>query len=434
MNFPSVTFPLLGDRLIIAIIAVVHVIVSHGLAVGGSFFIVLLEYKSIRENNQRLNDLAYHMARWFFILTTSVGALTGVGIWFATNIFAPVGIGSLLRLFFWVWFIEWSIFVTELTLVAVYYLTWKQMTPRKHLRLGIAYTVTSLFTLILIVGILGFMLTPGRWIASRSFWPAFFNPTYIPQLFSRAAMAALLACAFNLLIFSLMPSFRDVRHEFLRFCGKYFIIATPIFFFASFAYFEVLSARAMDFLPVALVTLQLTEYARWSEVFFFSVMAFLFLSGLLLFFTRKTFFVLSFLPLLLLGPVVGQYERVREFVRKPFVIEDYLYSNGIRKEEAPYLSKVGVLKYSTWAQRAAASGQDEASQGKAIYLIECSVCHTYNGVNGILRKGAIVGSKKAAMQFLSNMHTVYPFMPPFVGTQQEKEALAEFLAQGNAKK
>jgi hypothetical protein len=30
--------------------------------------------------------------------------------------------------------------------------------------------------------------------------------------------------------------------------------------------------------------------------------------------------------------------------------------------------------------------------------------------------------------FLSVQHQMYPFMPPFVGTEAEKRALAEFLA------
>jgi len=432
MNFPPEIFPALGDRLIIAIIAIIHVIVTHGLAIGGSFFLVLLEYKSIRENNQRLNELTYYMARWFFILTTSIGALTGVGIWFVTTIYSPVAIGSLLRLFFWIWFIEWFIFMAELGAVAVYYLTWKGMTGRKHLRVGIGYVILSLLTLVAIVGILGFMLTPGRWISDHSFWPAFFNPSYVPQLFSRIAMAGLLACTFCLLFFALLPSFRDLRDEFLRFSGKYLMIASLLFVFFTVAYFETMSRRVTEFLPVAFTTMQFTAYAQWSEAFFFLVSGFLFLTGFLLLTTRRMFVVLSFLPVLFLSTVVAQYERVREFVRKPYVIEEYLYSNGIRKEEAPYLSNIGVLKYYTWAQQATIAEDGQVAKGKAIYLIECRICHTYEGINGIFNKGAIVGTKKAAAQFLDNMHNVYPYMPPFIGTQEEKEALAEFLAQGNS--
>ncbi|RJP21728.1 MAG: cytochrome c [Candidatus Abyssobacteria bacterium SURF_5] len=431
MNFPAVLFPVLGDRMVIAIIGIVHVLVSHGMAVGGSLFIVLLEYKSIREKNQMLNEAAYHMARWFFILTTAVGALTGVGIWFSTQIFSPVGIGSLLRLFFWVWFIEWGVFVAELSLVSIYYLTWRVMKPEKHLRVGVAYILVSLMTLFAIVGILGFQMTPGKWLETRSFWPAFFNVTYLPQSFSRMALAAMLACAFNLLIFSFMRHrFRDIRGEFLRFCGRYLLFVTPVYLFATFAYYQVLPERASQFMPVALMTLRLTQYASFSQIFFLFVAGFLFLTGLILFATRRSYGVLSVAPFILLTIGTAQFERVREFSRKPYVIEEYMYSNGIRKREAPYLSSTGVLKYYTWAQKQAGPRGAPASKGHAVFIIECSVCHTYRGMNGIFNKGPIIGTKEAAIQFLDNMQFTYPYMPPFIGTQDEKEALAEFLAEG----
>ncbi len=221
MDFPIVEVPLIGGRMLIATVGIIHVLISHGCAVGGSIFLVLLERKSIREDNPRLNELAYNLARWFFILTTSIGALTGVGIWFTTNMFAPLGIGSLLRIFFWAWFFEWLVFFIEIILVSIYYLSWKRMSKEKHLKIGIAYTVTSFMTLVIIVGILGFQLTSGGWTDSRSFWDAFFNPTYFPQLFSRAMLAALLACGFCLFINACMREFKDVRGEFLRFSGGF---------------------------------------------------------------------------------------------------------------------------------------------------------------------------------------------------------------------
>jgi cytochrome bd-type quinol oxidase subunit 1 len=416
--------------MVIALIGVLHVIISHGMGVGGSFFLVVLEYKSIREKNQRLNEVAYRLARWFFIVTTGVGALTGVGMWFSPQIFSPAGIGSLLRLFFWVWFFEWGVFVAELLLVSAYYLSWKRMTPEKHLRLGVTYAVTSFFTLLAIVGILGFQLTPGRWLETRSFWPAYFNPTYIPQVVSRMTLAGVLACSFGLLIFSAMrKNYQDVRPEFLRFCGKYFLFVTPVYLFATIAYYQLLPAKAGEFIQVALMTLRLTQYAHYSKLFFFVVAGLLFLAGLVLYSTRKSYGILSVLPFILLAIGVVQYERVREFSRKPYVINEYMYSNGIRKNEAPYLSSEGVLKYHSWAQRGAPGGP-AVSAGNAVYLIECSICHTYTGVNGVFNKGAIIGTKEAALQFLDTMNFTHPYMPPFVGTQEEKEALAGFLSEG----
>lgn len=53
------------------------------------------------------------------VITTSIGAVTGVGIWFITGALAPEGIGSLIHLFFWPWFIEWGAFTTEVVLLLI---------------------------------------------------------------------------------------------------------------------------------------------------------------------------------------------------------------------------------------------------------------------------------------------------------------------------
>ena len=418
--------------MLIAIIGVVHVMISHGCAVGGSLFIVLLERKSIREDKPRLNELAYNLARWFFILTTSIGALTGVGIWFTTNMFAPAGIGSLLRIFFWVWFAEWIVFVTEIALVSVYYLSWKRMSQENHLKVGIAYTVMSFLTMVIIVGILGFQLTSGKWMDTGLFLDAYFNPTYFPQLFSRMMLAALLACGFCLLINACLREFKDVRDEFLRFCGGFLLIASPIYLFTTIGYYRAIPERAAKFISVALVTLQFQDYVRVSQAFFFVVVGILFLIGLVLFLRRKTYGALSIVPILLLVLATAQFSRVREFARKPYVINKYMYSNGIREAEVPFISKVGASKYATWAWRGLDTGDGEEALGNMLFRQQCSVCHTYRGINGIFKKQAVLSSEEAALNFIESYSFSHPYMPPFAGTQEEKEALAKFLVAGAA--
>lgn len=434
MDFPIVEVPLIGGRFLIAVVGIVHVLISHGCAVGGSIFLVLLEYKSIREENDRLNELAYHLARWFFILTTSVGAMTGVGIWFTTNMFSPAGIGSLLRIFFWAWFFEWLIFITEIALVAVYYLSWKRMSKKNHLRTGILYMIMSILTMVIIVGILGFQLTSGKWMDTRSFWDAFFNPTYIPQLFSRMSLAALLACGFSLFISSFMRSFRDVRHEFLRFSGGFLMITSSLYLFATFAYYQALPERAEKFISVALVTLQLAQYAHWSKIFFFALVGILFCIGLVFFLKQKTYGIFSVAPILLLILATAQFSRVREFSRKPYIINRYMYSNGFREAEIPFISKVGASRYATWAWRGLDPKEGDKALGHMLFRQQCSVCHTYRGINGIFKRRAILTSEEMTLRFLDNYQYSHPYMPPFAGTQEEKRALAKFLTEGAAEK
>src|SRR5699024_11504653 len=89
MNFPVIEFPWLGNGTIIAVIAIIHVIISHGVAIGATTLMVSLEYVGIKKNNSGLIDIARKFSKWVLILTTTIGAVTGVGIWFSTTVIQP---------------------------------------------------------------------------------------------------------------------------------------------------------------------------------------------------------------------------------------------------------------------------------------------------------------------------------------------------------
>jgi cytochrome bd-type quinol oxidase subunit 1 len=171
MDLPVFHLDFLNNRMLIAAIAILHVLINHALAVGGIPLIAYLERRGLRENNPAWDALAHRMLSVFFIITTTVGALTGVGIWFSATLVNPYAIGSLLRVFFWTWFVEWLVFVTEVALILVYYLTWKTWTgPRKraHVRLGFGLAIASWATMALIVSILSFMMDPGAWRTDKT--------------------------------------------------------------------------------------------------------------------------------------------------------------------------------------------------------------------------------------------------------------------------
>jgi mono/diheme cytochrome c family protein len=245
-------------------------------------------------------------------------------------------------------------------------------------------------------------------------------------------LAGLLACAFSLFIFTCMRSFKDVRREFLKFTGLFLLMASPVHLLSTVAYYHTLPEQAAKFISVALVTLQLAQYARWSIVFFFLVVGLLLVTGAVLFVTRRTFGVLSVLPLLLMILATAQFARVREFSRKPYVINKYMYSNGLRESETPFLSEVGASRYATWAWHGIDPNEGEIALGRMLFRQQCSVCHTYRGINAIYRKRAMLSSEETALQFLESYQFSHPYMPPFTGTREEREALARFLAKGVA--
>ena len=146
MDFPVFHLDFLGNRLLIAMIAIIHVIMSHTMAVGGIPLITFLEWKGYKTNDPRWSKLAYKILFVFFLFTTSLGAMTGVWIWFSTSLVNPSAIGSLIRVFFWAWFVEWGAFVTEVVLILCYYLTWKKWEKNnklRHVKLGLYLSIAS---------------------------------------------------------------------------------------------------------------------------------------------------------------------------------------------------------------------------------------------------------------------------------------------------
>lgn len=53
--------------------------------------------KTLRPDWDRL---AFKIMKVAFIITTTVGVMTGVGIWFSASLVNPASIGSLIRVFF----------------------------------------------------------------------------------------------------------------------------------------------------------------------------------------------------------------------------------------------------------------------------------------------------------------------------------------------
>lgn len=89
MLFPTYYIPWLGQGMTIGLVAVVHVLISHGFAIGVLSVVVLLEHLALRRGDPELEDLAQRMLKPTVVIVTAVGAVTGTGIWFAVSALAP---------------------------------------------------------------------------------------------------------------------------------------------------------------------------------------------------------------------------------------------------------------------------------------------------------------------------------------------------------
>jgi cytochrome d ubiquinol oxidase subunit I len=185
----------MGGGVLIGIVAITHVWVSH-FAVGGGIAIALVETLAVRLGDAALRNLAKRSSLMLILISTVFGAISGVGIWVTIGLVHPVATSALIHNYVWGWAAEWAFFILEVATALLYFATWDKVRPRTHVLIIWLYAFAAYMSLVIIQGIISFMLTPGRWLATRSFWDGIFNPTYLPGLVLRTGICLFLAGAY----------------------------------------------------------------------------------------------------------------------------------------------------------------------------------------------------------------------------------------------
>ena len=428
MGFPIFDMPFAGNPLLIAADAILHVFISHGIAIGASSFIVLAEWVAWRRDAPQWEAFARRMVKPTAIVVFAVGAPTGAGIWLITSVIAPRAIGSLLRVFFWPWFVEWLVFTGEVILLLVYLFTWDQWTgalKRRHVRLGFAYLAFSTATAALISGILGFMLTPDGWPWQEGLRRAFLNPSYPPQLVLRLALGVLLGALYTVAWLAFTRQDQAFRRDALQLFGKVAGAAAAVAALAGAWYLASVPAPSKAFLvsswglrgfsqaPVAFVAANAVALAL---VALFVVLA---LRG------RGRMRTATIAAAAAALAVVAELEFTREALRKPYLVPGYMYANQILVREVPWLAREGLLRNSYW-YNATVSERSPFKEGAYLFLQNCSRCHSIGGFNDIRER--LRGRPLDGVDVIvGHTSTMVPFMPPFAGNDAERRILSQFL-------
>lgn len=440
MDFPVFHIDFIGNRLLIGIDAILHVLINHALAIGALPVIVLMESVGIRQQDARWDALAHRLLKVVFIVTTTVGALTGVGIWFSAALVNPAAIGSLIRVFFWGWFTEWVVFVAEVSLIMAYFLSWEKAgqsaaAKQKHLRFGIGLAIFSWITMAIIVAILGFMMDPGNWHTERTLWSGLFNPMYLPQLAFRTALAIVMGgmvmmCLTYLYTRQDLVFRRQVRYAISQWSACWLVVLA----LASIWYYQVVPVYMMANLPIAITTQAYTEWntsLKWLLILGVLFVAWILRAGIKR--PGEIHGMQYFTASLVLFLMLGQFERVREFVRKPFIIGGYMYANGIRVDEYPLLQRDGILQHALYTSVRNINADNQVQAGREVFGLTCTRCHTVRGVNSIREQlvnmyGSKTWNPAVIEAYVENMHGARYYMPPFPGNKAELKALSAYLA------
>jgi mono/diheme cytochrome c family protein len=145
----------------------------------------------------------------------------------------------------------------------------------------------------------------------------------------------------------------------------------------------------------------------------------------------------------------------REMMRKPYVIYNYMYSNGLRKNQIAEVNKAGFFPSNAWARAEGATlaNNDAVGHGKLMFRYQCMSCHTATGT-GYRSMSRLLGERDETaitnlLTLMKDNHVIIDeeskdadgqtvitkkaktpyngYMPPVVGHQDELDALSKYL-------
>jgi mono/diheme cytochrome c family protein len=405
--------------LLIALVAITHVLVSH-FAIGGGAYLVVTEHRAYRRGDEAMLDYVRRHSQFFALLTLVYGAVTGVGIWFTIGLVSPEATSSLIHTFVWAWAIEWVFFFVEIAAAIIYAKSWDTLSRKAHLTIGWIYFVAAWMSLFFINGIITYQLTPGRWLQTHNFWDGFFNPTFLPSLFARSAVGLLIAGCFGLIT---LPRRDDAARESLaRWAGGWTLAGAVTFPLCLWWYFAALPGFSKAYFSGNFKAL--THGVRGGV-------------GFLVLIVVLTLMFAVWKPRALRAPVtavivlsclgvMGASEYMREWVRKPWVIQSYVYANDVRASSVDTLVADGVAKHAKFL------GFDEqsAQRGRELFVLQCGACHSVSGYRGMARR--VAGwDAEFAKEMLAHIEVTKGAMPRFGGNEQDRMALGAYLASLN---
>ncbi len=407
MNYPFWEVGI-GYGVMMAVIAIVHVFISH-FAIGGGLYLVVSETIARKRNDSVMLAFLQKLTRFFVLVTVVAGALTGVAIWFIIGLLNPTATEALIHNFVWGWAIEWTFFIVEVCAAILYLYGWKSMAARDHLILGWIYFGAAWGSLFVINGIITFMLTPGAWLQTGAFRDGFFNPTMWPSLFLRTGICVMLAGLYSMLVASRLTGDRARISRYSAIWGLAgIVIVTPSLFW----YLRAIPAPIFDraanmFWPLA----SLTQSYKYG----IAILALLLLFGVLKPQWNRT--EVAIIIMIAGFAWFGAFEWFRESLRKPYVIDGYMYANATEVIHDTDYARDGYLAHVAF--RSDDPGED-------LFNHTCGSCHTVTGYRDLGRY--FNGTDPS---FVTNMvhdtEKMKSNMPPFRGTPEEASQLAGYL-------
>ena len=442
MHLPWWNVPYLTAPMLIAVISVIHVLVSHYALGGGLFLAVETTFAHRTGNRDYLAYLKGH-AKFFVLLTIPFGALTGAGIWWTIGLASPLATRLLIRTFVFAWATEYVFFIIEIVSAFVFYYYWDRLPRTIHTAVVWIYGLSAWASLVIITAITAFMLDPGHWIDDHSFWSAVLNRQAFPQIVARTGGALLLSSLYVYLHASLASGDRKLQGLIESRSTRPALLGAVMVSLGGVLWYVFLpeSARAAMVGASALNVLMALLFAATGIVFLL-----LFLGPY-----RNPGWIVSpgFAAALLLFGVIGfsTGEFIREAVRKPYIIYNVLLSSQMFPEEVARVQQEGYLESGLWTKayvqarypgvvadgridRTRLAGlprQDQLELGGLIFQYHCNDCHAAEQGYSAVAPYMQGWSPEMIRGAIKDLHRTRFTMPPWSGTAEEANLLAAYL-------
>jgi len=431
--YPIWEVPYLSSALVIGLMASFHVLPSH-LAVGALWVTVYIEKLAYLRNRPDYLDFVKRFTLLLLIFSFIFGSLSGIGIWYSATVSSPRGISALIHNYVWGWATEWVFFIIEIATIYAYYYTLGKVDAKTHIRLGYLYALAAWISMIIITGILAFMLTPGKWLETGDFFDGFFNPTYFPQLLARTFLMFGVAGIYGLVIASTLKA--ETKIDLTKIISKTAFAGMILggLFLIWYVFKLPAEAKALyQTLPY------LQTLGKISLVIYLVLTLYFLLTGFLV--PRLNNFTLSFLLIILTFVGILCAEGIREGLRRPYIINYFMYGHQVVAKDLPakgikaeletiqkegLLSRLGYLPESLRK----ITPENRLEVGRIIALHNCANCHAFTP-KGLRPLPQLLGKLSPQSPddidgFLSALES-FPYMPPFVGNEEERKAAAEYL-------
>lgn len=406
--------------MVIGGIGVFHVFVAQ-FAIGGGWLMCWLQWRAWKHDDELARRFLDSYFQVLVLISFVAGAVTGVGMWLTSIQVSPRTIGAMVDEFHWVWATEWAFFCVEVVAGYAFYRWKSRLQDATRMLLLVLYAVAAWGSLFWINGILSWQLTPGTWRTTGGVWDGFFNPSFWPSLLYRSCVALTLGgLAAIAVVHGIKSLDRADRQALIRTCSRVLIpmAAMPAI---GIWYLASIPEDSLSWLlgGSALMTMALGLAVGASTLLGVYVVV-----GLVL---RRLYvgFASALLLLALAFGATAAGELVREGVRKPYTIRDTLYSNSLSQDDVAAFRRDGCVAKDPWPLREPAP-HAILQRGQRVFRVQCSICHTYDGANGVDHLVATWQADQLRMNLAKLQHTK-AFMPPFAGDEHDLEALVQLL-------